>query len=50
LVGNPNLKFVAALALAPPEVQVDQAILEQYQKEMQDAAVMPLPDKDNADL
>jgi GTP-binding nuclear protein Ran len=43
-------EFVAAPALAPPEVQVDQAVLEQYQKEMQDAAQMPLPDEDDADL
>lgn len=42
--------FVAAPALAPPEVQVDQAAMEQYQKEMQDAAQMPLPDEDDADL
>lgn len=50
LVGNQTLEFVAAPALAPPEVQVDQAVLEQYQKEMQDAANMPLPDEDDADL
>jgi GTP-binding nuclear protein Ran len=45
-----NQEFVAAPALAPPEVQVDQAVLDQYQKEMQDAAQMPLPDEDDADL
>jgi GTP-binding nuclear protein Ran len=50
LVGNQTLDFVAAPALAPPEVQVDQAVLEQYQKEMQDAAEMPLPDEDDGDL
>jgi len=66
LVGNPALvgferltggdraniiqEFVAAPALAPPEAQVDAALLEQYQKEMQDAAQMPLPDEDDADL
>jgi GTP-binding nuclear protein Ran len=50
LVGNQSLEFVAAPALAPPEVQVDQAVLEQYQKEMADAAQMPLPDEDDADL
>jgi hypothetical protein len=43
-------EFVAAPALAPPEAQVDAALLEQYQKEMQDAAQMPLPDEDDADL
>ena len=50
LVGNPALDFVAAPALAPPEVQVDPAAMEQYQKEMADAAAMPLPDEDDADL
>jgi len=43
-------EFVAAPALAPPEVQVDQAVLAQYAKEMQDAAEMPLPDEDDGDL
>jgi GTP-binding nuclear protein Ran len=50
LVGNQTLEFVAAPALAPPEVQVDQAVLDQYRKEMDDAANMPLPDEDDADL
>jgi GTP-binding nuclear protein Ran len=43
-------EFVAAPALAPPEVQVDQATMEQYQKELEDAAHAPLPDEDDADL
>lgn len=42
--------FVAAPALAPPEVQVDQQAMEAYQNEMNDAAQMPLPDEDDADL
>lgn len=42
--------FVAAPALAPPEVQVDEAVLKQYQEEMAQAADMPLPDEDDADL
>lgn len=50
LVGNPGLEFVAGVALAPPTVQVDQALLEQYNKEMEDAARMPLPDEDDPDL
>ena len=50
LVGNPGLDFVAGVALAPPTVQVDQALLEQYNKEMEDAARMPLPDEDDPDL
>ncbi len=43
-------EFTADTALAPPEVQVDQAVLLQYQKEMEDAAAQPLPDEDDADL
>jgi GTP-binding nuclear protein Ran len=50
LVGNQSLEFVAAPALAPPEVQVDQAVLEEYQREMEAAANMPLPDEEDTDL
>lgn len=50
LVGNPQLEFVAAPALAPPEVQVNQELLDQYQKEMTEAAAMPLPDEEDTDL
>ena len=31
---NPTLEFVAAPALAPAEVQVDAALMEQYQREL----------------
>lgn len=47
LVGHPTLEFVASPALAPPEVTVDHAILEAYQREMDDAALHPLPDEDD---
>ncbi|KAL8723190.1 MAG: hypothetical protein Q9225_000456 [Loekoesia sp. 1 TL-2023] len=50
LVGNPALEFVAGIALAPPTVQVDEALLQQYNKEMEDAANQPLPDEDDPDL
>ena len=50
LVGNAQLEFVAAPALAPPEVQVNPELMEQYKKEMDDASAMPLPDEDDADL
>ena len=50
LVGNPSLEFVAGIALAPPTVQVDEALLQQYNKEMEDAAQQPLPDEDDPDL
>lgn len=38
---NPTLEFVAAPALAPPEVQVDAALMERYNKELE--AVRPHP-------
>jgi len=50
LVGNPNLEFVAAPALAPPEVQVDATLMKQYQDELNKAAAAPLPDEEGDDL
>ncbi|KUI66610.1 GTP-binding nuclear protein GSP1/Ran [Cytospora mali] len=49
LVGNAALEFVAAPALAPPTAQVDEALLDQYRKEMDEAAAMPLPGEDEDD-
>ena len=46
LVGDPNLHFVEAPALQPPEVQVDMAQQKQYEAELAQAAAMPLPDGD----
>lgn len=50
LAGNPQLEFVASPALAPPEVQVDENLMHQYQQEMEQATALPLPDEDDADL
>ncbi|KAM9931297.1 hypothetical protein OXX80_009046, partial [Metschnikowia pulcherrima] len=50
LVGNPQLEFVATPALAPPEVQVDSAMMQKYQQEMDQASALPLPDEDDDDL
>lgn len=47
LIGNPNLDFVAAPALAPPEVQVDDNLMQQYNNEMAEAAAQPLPEEDD---
>ncbi|KAF9359768.1 GTP-binding nuclear protein gsp1/Ran [Mortierella sp. NVP85] len=47
LVGNPGLEFVAAPALAPPEVQVDPSLMQQYNEELKEAAAMPLPEEDD---
>lgn len=50
LVGNSGLEFVASPALAPPEVQVDHTLMAAAEAEMNQAAAMPLPDEDDADL
>eukprot|EP01099_Mayorella_cantabrigiensis_P000008 TRINITY_DN1004_c0_g1_i1.p1 TRINITY_DN1004_c0_g1~~TRINITY_DN1004_c0_g1_i1.p1 ORF type:complete len:218 (-),score=52.72 TRINITY_DN1004_c0_g1_i1:218-871(-) len=51
LVGQPNLTFVESPALAPPEVEVDQAQLQQYEKELDEASQVPLPlEEDNEDI
>ncbi|KAK5990901.1 GTP-binding nuclear protein GSP1/Ran [Cladobotryum mycophilum] len=50
LVGNAQLEFTAAPALAPAEVAVDEDLLRQYQAEMDQAAAQPLPDDDDDDL
>lgn len=47
LIGNPGLEFVAAPALAPPEVQVDAQLMQQYDNEMAAAAAQPLPEEDD---
>ena len=50
LVGDPQLQFTEAPALAPPEVVIDAAQQAQYEKELEAAAHQPLPDDDDADL
>ncbi|KAK0554711.1 GTP-binding nuclear protein gsp1/Ran [Tilletia horrida] len=50
LVAQPQLEFVAAPALLPPEATVDQAQMAEYEKEIANAAAMPLPDEDDGDL
>jgi len=48
LVGNQNLTFVEAPALAPPEVELDVGMMKQWEKEAEEAAQTALPD-DNED-
>jgi len=50
LTGNPGLEFVAEVALAAPEIQVDPELMRQYEEEMEGASKVPLPDEDDADL
>lgn len=44
-IRNQSLEFVAAPALAPPEVQVDPALIAKYEDELKAAANAPLPDE-----
>ncbi|KAJ5321726.1 uncharacterized protein N7506_010856 [Penicillium brevicompactum] len=51
LVGNPQLVRLCRWSCPrSPEVTVDEAQLEAYRKEMEEAAQQPLPDEDDADL
>lgn len=50
LYSNPSLEFVAAPALAPPEVQVDAALMADYQAQLDAAAAAPLPDEEDTDI
>ena len=50
LVGNANLEFVAAPALAPPEVTVDLEEQKRIEMEMNAALAQPLPMEDDDDL
>jgi len=47
LTGDPNLEFAEAPAMAPPEVNIDQAVLQTYEQELKDAANAPLPDEED---
>lgn len=46
LTGNPNLELVASPALAPPEVTVDPAMMDEYKRELDMAMQQPLPEED----
>ena len=48
IVNNQNLTFIEAPALAPPEVQVDLALVQQYEKELLAAQnALCIPDEDD---
>lgn len=46
LCRDPNLHFVEQVALAPPEVQIDQAQQQAYEEQLANAMAQPLPDED----
>lgn len=45
-MGDPNLTFVEAPALAPPEVQLDMQQIKEYEEQLAQATETPLPDED----
>lgn len=45
LTGDPSLSLVAELALAPPEVQLDLNQIAQFEREMEEAKSVPLPEE-----
>lgn len=50
LLGDPNLEFIAAPALAPPEVQMDPEQVRQAEADLAAAQNAPLPEDDDDDL
>jgi len=51
ITGQPNLEFVEAPALQPPEVKVDENLMRQYEDELKQAQNMALPpDEEDDDL
>jgi len=46
LVGDPNLTFVEAPALKPPEVPIDMAQMQAYEQALSEAQNTALPDED----
>ncbi|KAF9979115.1 GTP-binding nuclear protein gsp1/Ran [Actinomortierella ambigua] len=47
LIGNQALEFVASPALAPPEAEIDPALMAAYNQELESAAAQPLPEEDD---
>jgi len=50
LIGRPELEFVAAVALAPPEIELDEYYMHQAQQELKEAENAPLPEEEDGDL
>ncbi|CAH9084430.1 unnamed protein product [Cuscuta epithymum] len=48
LAGDPTIQFSGDIALRPPEVQIDLDAQQLHERELEDAANMPLPDDDDA--
>jgi GTP-binding nuclear protein Ran len=50
LAGDPNLSFTTAPVLLPPEVMLDEGLVEAYELELAAAELVPLPDDGNDDF
>lgn len=50
LTGDAHLEFTEAPALPPPEAVIDDATRAAQERELQEAAAMPLPADDDDDL
>lgn len=47
LTNDPNLHFISTPVLLPPEVNLDQDLIQQYEKELEFVNSIPLPDDEN---
>ncbi len=47
LSGDNNLQFVEAPAIRPPEADIDMNDVARYERELNEAAAVPLPDDDD---
>ncbi|KAL5511147.1 GSP1 [Sanghuangporus vaninii] len=47
VVGNNTLEFVAAPALEPAQVAIDQELMKKYEQELATAEAVPLPEEDD---
>jgi GTP-binding nuclear protein Ran len=47
LVGNATLEFVAAPALRPKEVELDEKLIAEYEAQLKQAESVPLPEEDD---
>jgi len=50
LMGSPTLDFIAECGLRPAEAHIDAETLARYNRELEVAAMLPIPDEDDDDL
>lgn len=47
LVGDPNLEFTAMPALAPPDIQIDEKLVKEWERNLKEASSAALPEDDD---